>query len=104
MSSDMSFFHLVMGASPVVQLVMLLLLIISVMSWTMIFRKRSRLKKALSEANAFEEQFWSGGDLSTLYRTVSSNVDNLRGQVHIFVKGFKEFARLKPFTKLCHGP
>ncbi|MDH3832048.1 MAG: protein TolQ, partial [Gammaproteobacteria bacterium] len=34
MSSDMSFFHLITGASLVVQLVMLLLLVVSMVSWT----------------------------------------------------------------------
>ena len=46
MSADLSFFSLITGASPVVQLVMLLLLVVSVLSWTMIFRKRSSLAGA----------------------------------------------------------
>ena len=42
----MSLVHLVMGASPVVQFVMLFLLLISVASWTAIFRKRLGLSQA----------------------------------------------------------
>jgi biopolymer transport protein TolQ len=99
MAADLSFFHLVAGASPVVKLVMLLLLVVSVMSWTMIFLKRSRLKQALSAANRFEQRFWSGGDLNTLYQQVSPrNGDNTQGLAHIFVAGFKEFARLRRHT------
>ena len=43
MSTDLSFFHLIMGASVVVKLVMLLLLGVSMVSWTMIFRRRAAL-------------------------------------------------------------
>jgi biopolymer transport protein TolQ len=95
MSADMSFFHLVTGASTVVQLVMLLLLVVSMMSWTMIFLKRSRLIRARSNADKFEDRFWSGGDLGDLYHKVSPSGEDARGLAHIFVSGFKEFARLR---------
>ncbi|HHJ13218.1 MAG TPA: protein TolQ [Gammaproteobacteria bacterium] len=95
MSADLSFFSLVGGASLVVQLVMLLLLSVSVISWAMIFRKRSMLNQARAEADAFEEHFWSGGDLATLYHQFSGRKDALRGMPSIFVAGFKEFTRLR---------
>jgi biopolymer transport protein TolQ len=98
MSADLSFFALIAGASPVVQLVMLLLLSVSVLSWTMIFRKRSALKEASADADRFEERFWSGGDLSTLYHQVSPRGAELRGISNIFVAGFKEFTRLRKQT------
>ena len=94
MSADLSFFSLIAGASVVVQLVMLLLLSVSVMSWTMIFRKRSALIEARIDADRFEEQFWSGGDLAALYHKVCTH-DELRGLANIFVAGFKEFTRLR---------
>lgn len=95
MSADLSFFSLIIGASVVVQLVMLLLLSVSVMSWTMIFRKRSALIEARVDADRFEDSFWSGGDLATLYHKVASRGDELRGPANIFVAGFKEFTRLR---------
>ena len=52
MSTDMSFFHLIAGASFVVQLVMLLLLVVSMVSWTMIFDRARVLKKARRAAEA----------------------------------------------------
>jgi biopolymer transport protein TolQ len=94
-SADLSFFSLIMGASVVVQLVMLLLLSVSVMSWTMIFRKRSALIEARVDADQFEDNFWSGGDLATLYHKVATRSDELRGLANIFVSGFKEFTRLR---------
>lgn len=95
MSADLSFFSLITGASVVVQLVMLLLLSVSVMSWTMIFRKRSALIEARVDADRFEDNFWSGGDLATLYHKVAGRGDELRGLANIFVAGFKEFTRLR---------
>lgn len=95
MSADLSFIHLVSSASTVVQLVMLLLLVVSMMSWTMIFLKRSRLLKARTNAEKFEDRFWSGGDLGELYHKVSPRGDDTHGLAHIFVSGFKEFARLR---------
>ncbi len=94
MSADLSFFSLITGASVVVQLVMLLLLAVSVMSWTMIFRKRGTLTAAYADAEQFEDRFWSGGDLATLYHQVSPRSEELRGLANIFVTGFKEFTRL----------
>ncbi|UCC55973.1 MAG: protein TolQ [Gammaproteobacteria bacterium] len=94
MSTDMSFFHLIAGASFVVQLVMLLLLVVSVMSWTMIFRRRTALIEATQAANNFEDRFWSGGDLATLFREVSDRRENI-GMAGIFQAGFNEFARLR---------
>ena len=94
MSTDMSFFHLIAGASFVVQLVMLLLLTVSVVSWTMIFRRHAALRDAREAADAFEDRFWSGGDLSTLYREVSAREESI-GMAGIFHAGFSEFARLR---------
>jgi biopolymer transport protein TolQ len=95
MSADLSFFSLIFGASLVVQLVMLLLLVVSILSWTMIFRKRGALSEAMTDAEQFEGRFWSGGDLATLYHQVSPGGDSLNGLANIFVSGFKEFTRLR---------
>jgi len=95
MSSDMSFFHLIVGASVVVQLVMLLLLTVSMVSWTMIFRRRSVLNEARIAADEFEDRFWSGGDLASLFREVSAQSENAIGMAGIFQSGFNEFARLR---------
>ena len=95
MSSDMSFFHLILGASVVVQLVMLLLLVVSMVSWTMIFRRRSVLQNARIAADEFEDRFWSGGDLASLFREVSAQSEHAIGMAGIFQSGFNEFARLR---------
>lgn len=95
MSADLSLLHLVMGSSPVVQMVLLVLLIASIISWTMIFNKWTDLKKARVEADAFERRFWSGADLGVLYKEVSAPQSVSHGLANIFQAGFREFARLR---------
>lgn len=95
MNVDMSFLNLVLGASPLVQAVMLLLLIASVVAWTMIFRKWGTVKAARQAADAFEKRFWSGADLGEVYREVAARGDEAKGMESIFYTGFREFARLR---------
>jgi biopolymer transport protein TolQ len=93
MPSDLSFTHLVLNASPVVQLVMLLLVFASMISWTMIFDRVFSLKKAKRNADQFERRFWSGGDVRELYRSVDR--EEATGMAAIFRSGFKEYMRLR---------
>ncbi len=94
MNDELSVLNLVLEASLVVQGVMLLLLILSIASWAVIIEKRRVLKSAIGGANEFEESFWSGGDLATLYREVSSE-ESPQGMAGIFESGFREFGRLR---------
>lgn len=95
MSADLSLVELVLNASILVQLVILILIVASVVSWTMIFNKRVVLKKAKRAAEDFEERFWSADDLSTLYARVSGRRYQSAGMEKIFEAGFKEFGRLR---------
>jgi len=94
-TADLSILSLITNASVLVQLVMLLLLIASLFSWNVIFQKRRMLAKARSDADEFEDKFWSGGDLSSLYSQVTSGRHGNAGMAIIFEAGFKEFARLR---------
>jgi biopolymer transport protein TolQ len=94
MGGDLSILHLVVQASPVVQLVMALLLAASLMSWAIIFGKRTMVRQARSDADRFENSFWSGGDLTALYRSIESR-GGATGMESIFEFGFREFARLR---------
>ena len=95
MTTDLSILSLITNASVLVQLVMLVLLITSLLSWNVIFQKRRMLVRARADADEFEEKFWSGGDLSNLYNQVTSGRHGNTGLVIIFEAGFKEFARLR---------
>ncbi len=92
MSVDMSLLSLIMDASIVVKAVMITLLLASIMSWVVIFAKRTSLRKAQKEADRFEEQFWSGTSLDKLYQGLSRQSSNT-GLSQIFVSGFKEYTR-----------
>ena len=94
MNADMSFLSLVTEASLLVQLVMLLLVIMSLMSWTIIFSKRGLIQKTKAASDEFETNFWSGGDLNTLYRDAGRKKGGSRGMASIFESGFREFTRL----------
>lgn len=94
MSADMSFFDLVIRASFVVQLVMLSLVAASVISWTVIIHKYKLLKHASTNAVTFEDKFWSGIDLSDLYKGISQRRLVRQGMEKIFESGFSEYAKL----------
>jgi biopolymer transport protein TolQ len=70
MKTDMSILSLVLNASVLVQLVMLLLLGLSLWSWVTVFKKWSQLKSARDKSAVFEQAFWSGTDLNSLYQKV----------------------------------
>ena len=89
----MSLFSLVTRASFLVQIVMLILLSASVLSWIVIVLKFKVLKIAREEAVRFEDQFWSGINLSDLYQQVKRKNEERRGIAKIFEAGFTEFVR-----------
>lgn len=93
MTGGLSVLDLILHASVVVQLVMLMLLSMSVMSWAMIIQRNKALGAAVEETKQFEDKFWSGIDLSKLYNEVSAKV-TVTGVEALFKAGFKEFARL----------
>jgi biopolymer transport protein TolQ len=93
MQTDLSFVHLVLGASPLVQLVMAALVLASIASWAMIFDRHKVLRRARDEAEEFERRFWSGGDLAQLYRGIDKSAAT--GMSAIFHAGFREFAKLR---------
>ena len=94
MATNMSFVNLILNASLIVQMVMLLLVIASIASWSIIFNKNKLVKRIKSASDDFEPNFWAGGDLVSLYQSSKRN-DNLKeGIASIFNAGFESFNRL----------
>src|ERR1700761_5745486 len=91
---QLSVINLVAQASIPVQVVIALLLLASLYSWMIIFRKRLVIGRSRREADQFENQFWSGGDLAQLYRAIESR-GGAFGMASIFEFGFRDFARLR---------
>jgi biopolymer transport protein TolQ len=87
--------ELILNASLFVQGIMGLLVLISGVSWWAIVKKYRSLSRALAEANHFEDDFWSGADLSSLYSRIRRRNEPIYGIEAIFIAGFQEFLRLQ---------
>ena len=69
-SVDFSIFSLFLQADIVVKIVILILLLSSIWSWTIIFSKYTNLKSILMETDDFEEKFYSSETLSKLSKRI----------------------------------
>jgi biopolymer transport protein TolQ len=97
LEQQLSLLDLVWNASFTVQFVMVILLLASMLSWYMIVNRFLYFRNANDEMYRFEERFWSGVDLSQLYREGNDKAADGRailGMESIFRAGFKEFSRL----------
>jgi len=94
-TTDLSIIHLILGASPIVQLVMLALLVVSIASWFVIFHRGKAIRHARRDAETFEQRFWSGTELGALFKEISREDYRPSGMETIFEVGFREFARLR---------
>jgi biopolymer transport protein TolQ len=95
MNQDMSILHLVLNASVVVQAVMLLLIVMSITSWSTIFKKLFALKQVKSQNETFERIFWTGTSLNDLFDTATQNVNQRGPTERIFASGMREFQKLR---------
>lgn len=93
-SADMSILSLLMHASIVVQVVMGILVLLSLVSWTRIFQKIFQLSKAKRLSEDFESRFWSGTELTKLYEHAQTRRDDTGTQERIFSAGMTEFIKL----------
>ena len=98
MNSDMSILHLVLGASPIVQGVLIILVMASVLSWALILGKSRQLRRARRMAEDFEQDFWGSSDISGTYSKLTMRRGTLDGMERIFEAGFSEFGRLRRKT------
>lgn len=94
-SGDISLLSLLIHASFPVQLVMLILVVISVLSWTYIFAKRAALKRANTQTRRFEDDFWAGGDLTVLQQSIAGRRDEHGALARIFDAGMTEFLKAR---------
>lgn len=90
----MNILDLFLKASLLVKLIILILICFSVSSWAIIIQRTRILNAATRNAEVFEDKFWSGIDLSSLYQESQARRGTLMGSEQIFQAGFKEFARL----------
>lgn len=95
MNEPMPLIDLVINAGLVVQFVMGILMLASLVSWWMIFQRGFSLRNTHRDASEFEDEFWSGRDLASLYQEVEEMGETIAGMEHLFAAGFKEFTRLQ---------
>ena len=95
LTADLSLLSLITNASVIVQLVLALLVFLSIWSWFQIFQKMFVLKRTLKETNAFEDDFWTGSDLNSLYARAAQKKRMTGALERVFEAGFREFAKHK---------
>jgi len=98
-SHDLSFLSLIANASLLVQLVMALLVLVSVISWTYIFHKMFAVRTAKKQTETFERAFWSGGNLNALFEAAANKrrqrSDKTGALERIFEAGMNEYAKVR---------
>ena len=87
----MSIIGLFLEADPIVKLVLMVLIVASLWSWTIIFEKVMRFRRLRSQAEKFEESFWSGGSLEELYDRIGKQADH--PMAAIFAAAMAEWRR-----------
>jgi len=95
MNQDLNILQLVMHASFVVQIVMALLMLVSMASWSAIFRKVFAIKRVKAHNETFEKEFWSGASLNELYTAAAAKAQNSGPMERIFASGMREFQKLR---------
>ncbi|NYE61138.1 biopolymer transport protein TolQ [Duganella sp. 1224] len=94
-TQDLSFLSLITNAHLIVQLIMALLFIISLTSWTYIFGKLFAIRSARRLTVEFEKTFWAGGNLHALYQNAGKDRANSGPLARIFEAGMGEFIKSK---------
>jgi len=89
---NLSIYQMVIDAGPMVKFVMLLLLVFSLVSWTIIIMKHLSYKKAKSEGIFFLDTFWKSKNLADAYKAAKEIQDC--PEASIFILGFNELQKL----------
>ena len=98
---DLSIIGLFMSADPIVQAVMIGLVIVSVCTWAIILDKVFKLRRLRSNIRSFEDSFWSGGDLESLYDHIGNTPSDPMSLV--FCEGMREWRRSKAHGLVSKG-
>jgi len=94
MSQDLSILHLILHAGFIVQGVLILLILLSMMSWAIIFNKWRMYRKTRNEAEAFSQAFWGGSDMDTILADIPQQYPD-SPLPNIFQAGYREFMRTR---------
>ncbi len=95
MDNSLSIFSLILSAGFVVQVVMFILVLMSVYSWTIILSKKKTLMDAKSDIKTFHHNFLADTDLDKLHAQIPEIVSQRTPMEHIFGSGYGEFTHSK---------
>ncbi len=94
--NEFSILDLFFQASLLVQLVMILLLVASLVSWVMIIERLLHFKHRRQEDDSFEKLFWNSSNLNELFNKICSEEKNtLLGLSRVFHYAFKEYSKIE---------
>ncbi len=89
---DLSILQMIIHAGPMVKFVMLLLLVFSLVSWTIIIMKHLTYKKALAETEFFLDLFWKSKNLTDAYKAAKEIPES--PEASVFLLGFNELQKI----------
>ena len=93
--NSLSIVGLIFNAGLVVQLVMIILVLMSIYSWTVIMSKKKILMDASSDIDTFHEEFERNDELDKLYKNLPPLASDWSAMEDIFGSGYKEFTHTK---------
>ena len=93
--NSLSIVSLIFNAGFVVQLVMIILVLMSIYSWTVIMSKKKILMDASNDIETFHEEFERNEKLSSLCKKLPSLASDWSAMEDIFGSGYKEFTHTK---------
>jgi biopolymer transport protein TolQ len=88
-SGNLALVSLISDADIIVKLVILILFLASFISWAIIFDKIFKFKFLNFKAKKFENDFWSGREISQLYDEMKDN--DTHPMSHVFVTAINEW-------------
>ncbi len=89
---QLSISNMILHAGPVGQFIMLVLLIFSLISWSIVFMKFRLYKKVSADTRDFLEAFWSSSKLSEAYDTAQEY--EYSPEAALFSAGFTELQKI----------
>lgn len=98
MQAELSFLDLILGASFLVQLVMVILFILAGTSWWFIFDKWLTLSRAKKDIFIFENEFWNSKNIENIFNDLKRKQD-ISGLSQIFIISYEEFLKNNSLEK-----
>lgn len=91
---SLSIWSLIAQASPLVQLILLLLVAASVVTWAIIFQKTKLIRASMNDNTKFLEDFWNSKSLDEINEKLKNYPSSPVAKV--FGSGYKELRKLPP--------